>query len=1096
MSAHVRQQAIQPQSSFLVQAPAGSGKTELLAQRILALLGVVNEPEEILALTFTKKAAAEMRDRVLEALRMPQPSDPNSHKMTTWTLASQAMQKSQERGWNLLENPNRLKLMTLDSLTHSLAKELPLLSGLGVMPSPSENPQALYLQAAEISLQQASKKYQSYVETLLLHQDHNTVAAIKMIGDMLSNREQWLPNMMQFRHDLDGLRELIENNLKTYLEHQLSRCDDLMPIDCKAALPKFMQFAAEHGGNPDWANISAWPKAKINELDMWKMLSDFTLTASDAQVRKSITKTQGFPPEFKEEKQAVLNIFADIAEHDELVSLLYDIRQFPAEARIEDQQWLVLEALFTLLPLAVAELQQQFMAQGTADYTEISLRALQALSDEYDNPSDILLALDYRIQHLLVDEFQDTSELQIRLLKCLTAGWQSDDGRTLFMVGDPMQSIYRFRKADVGLFLQAADNQLDLPHVTALSLIRNFRSAPTIVNWVNQAFAQIFPSLPDAIGGAVIHAKAEAARNEQGDVHLHLFEENNDIGEADAMVTEIIAARAQHQRIGILASSRKHLHAIMPALEKANIPFRAVKILPLNTRPEVRLLRALTRALLHPADDEAWLAILRAPCCGLSAAEMGLFLQLKPKQQTIPSWLQDATSMTLLDRSTQSRLTHILNALIPCLALAGQIHVRPLLETAWQRLAMPHLLSAQACSNVETVLSLLESLESEHLAGFMPFNLLDQRLEKLYAAPDNSPEAEYVELMTMHGAKGLQWDVVMLPGMGKAANNNQTNLLAFTEASYHGQALFLMAPKAAIRSQDAFFSFIQSIEKSKQRHEQARLLYVACTRAETALHMFGHTNKNGEATKGSLLHLILNHSENAFAATLHHLETHQQDNLESTSTLQRMATMPAAHSALATSSIEQTVGYVWAGAEAAPIGNTIHAMLQHIAETGIEHWHHDIQQSETLMRRLLMAEGLSGELLEHALQRCKTGLDKTLSSEHAKHILSCQHKNAHCEWAISHMSNTGVHHYVIDRSFEDAEGIQWIIDYKTASHEGSDLEGFLEEEYQRHRGQLEQYALVMRGMGYHNLRLALYFPMLDAWREWDASGNTTKEQMS
>ena len=255
-------------------------------------------------------------------------------------------------------------------------------------------------------------------------------------------------------------------------------------------------------------------------------------------------------------------------------------------------------------------------------------------------------------------------------------------------------------------------------------------------------------------------------------------------------------------------------------------------------------------------------------------------------------------------------------------------------------------------------------------------------------------------------------------------------------------------------------------------------------------------NKKGEATKGSLLHLILNHSENAFAATLHPLEVQLSDNLESASALQRMASIPTAHPALATSSMEQTVGYVWAGAEAAPIGNTMHAMLQNIAESGIEHWHHDVQQAETRMRRLLIAEGLSGELLEHALQRCKTGLNKTLNSEHAKHILSSQHRNAHCEWAISHVSKTGVHHYVIDRSFEDAEGIQWIIDYKTASHEGSDLEGFLEKEYQRHRGQLEQYALVMRDMGYQNLRLALYFPMLDAWRKWDANGHTTKEQAS
>ena len=143
MSSEVRQQAISPNQSFLVQAPAGSGKTELLSQRILALLAIAQEPEEVMALTFTRKAAAEMRTRVLESLRMPKPADENSNYMGTWRLAEQVLQRSDALAWKLIENPNRLRIMTLDSLTYMLARQLPLLSGLGDMPRPSENATAM-----------------------------------------------------------------------------------------------------------------------------------------------------------------------------------------------------------------------------------------------------------------------------------------------------------------------------------------------------------------------------------------------------------------------------------------------------------------------------------------------------------------------------------------------------------------------------------------------------------------------------------------------------------------------------------------------------------------------------------------------------------------------------------------------------------------------------------------------------------------------------------------------------------------------------------------------------------------------------------------
>src|SRR5690606_8308155 len=112
--------------------------------------------------------------------------------------------------------------------------------------------------------------------------------------------------------------------------------------------------------------------------------------------------------------------------------------------------------------------------------------------------------------HLLIDEFQDTSLTQIHLLATLTAGWQPDDGRTLFLVGDPMQSIYRFRKAEVGLFLQAAEQGVGEIAPTFLQLTDNFRSQGGVVEWVNATFRGLLPRRNDAAAGAIAYTDSAA----------------------------------------------------------------------------------------------------------------------------------------------------------------------------------------------------------------------------------------------------------------------------------------------------------------------------------------------------------------------------------------------------------------------------------------------------------------------------------------------------------------------------------------------------------------------------------------------------------
>jgi len=1084
MTVEVRRQAIHPAHSYLVQAPAGSGKTELLTQRILSLLSMVNEPEEILAMTFTRKAAAEMRNRVFISLTMAKPGDSSSHKMHTWELAQAALKRSEEKGWNLAEYPSLLRIMTLDSLTGALARQLPLLSGLGDMPVPSEHTRTLCREAAERTLNEAVKDDFNAVELLTLHQDHNTAGLIDLMSAMLENREKWLKYIGEHGRNTGALRRILEANMTVFMQQKIQDCDAMIPLEVKTELPRLARFAASNAGNEGLENIAAWPDSDMDHLGQWRLLANFVLT-NGAQLKKTVTRNHGFPSQARNEKQRMLEMLALLADVPALGEAMHGLRILPETPVFDENQWDVVESMFRLLPRAVLHLQAEFASQGKVDFTEIALRALEAVSDGGGNPSDLLLRLDYRIRHILVDEFQDTSELQIRLLRCLTSGWEDGDGRTLFMVGDPMQSVYRFRKADVGLFLRAADNQVNLPVIAPLQLERNFRSSPAIVAWVNTAFECIFPATEDSVNGAIPYAKASAALKRDGCVQLHIQQGRDDVSEAATAVGLVRKAIEGKQRVGILARTRKQLHAMMAALSGAGIAFRAVKILPLNTKPEVRALRALMRALLHPVDNESWAAILRMPCCGLTTADM--FSLMANDDRPVREIIQDESALSRLDTDAHARVMYVKQALEPCMAMSGRMKVRDLVQTAWLRLEMPRALDETGRINAETVLDLIDEIETgEKMCGRINFALFDERLKALYAAPDASRQAAQVELLTMHGAKGLQWDVVILPGLGTTPKNSDTPLLAFTEVPSDKNEILLMSPRAATRSKDALYDLIRNIEKDKERNESMRLLYVACTRAETELHLMGHVSeKKNEPEKNSFMELLYKNGEDCFGVEIHTMQDGEHMNAGKRSPLQRIKTVPEPLSVEVRTKNDAEPEYGWAGPEAAPVGNAVHAVLQQVAEQGVESWRDELtSQSIGFMQRMLLEEGLSGELLEEALVRCEKGLRGAINSEKGQWVLSGAHQDAHCEWALSVEDGGVVSHHVIDRSFVDKHGTRWIIDYKTASHEGGDIGRFLDEEQKRHAPQLRRYASTLKKLEPdREIKTALYFPMLDAWKE-------------
>ena len=223
--------------------------------------------------------------------------------------------------------------------------------------------------------------------------------------------------------------------------------------------------------------------------------------------------------------------------------LLAATRDLPP-AVYDDAEWRVLKALFVVLRLGAAELKAVFAAHNAADYAEFAAAARQSLGTT-DEPTDTALALDAQLQHVLVDEFQDTSEAQVRLLESLTAGWQPGDGRTLFVVGDPMQSIYRFRQAEVGLFLDARERGLGPLRLEPLTLSVNFRSTWPWSPGVNDAFGRVLPPQDDLVRGAVTFAASVAAPDatDTGGVQVHAFLRRSRVLEA-RRVAGIVARRA------------------------------------------------------------------------------------------------------------------------------------------------------------------------------------------------------------------------------------------------------------------------------------------------------------------------------------------------------------------------------------------------------------------------------------------------------------------------------------------------------------------------------------------------------------------------
>lgn len=1129
IDAEERRQALDVNRSFIVQAPAGSGKTELLIQRILSLLAYsCDEPEQIVAITFTRKAAAEMRKRLLSALitAKNQPAPEQAHALVTWTLASKVLEVDAQRHWQLLQNPNRLRLQTIDALCSTIARSAPYLSQFGSEPSVFNDATPYYQQAARDLMKQLSEDspWQPALARLLLHLDNDWNLVQKMLSSMLGRRDQWLGHLLE-HNDLESKRHALELSLENVITDTLKISTELFPHDCRHELLFLLRSAAtvlslndHENENPFeiFMDQTTFPGAEVNDLRAWQTIANFLLTQT-GDWRKSFTAAQGFlaPSGSKsaaereqrvQAKQRLEDLMSQFRHHEELHQIFLEIQQLPP-AKYSDEQWQILSDLVILLPVLAAQLQLVFREHRGVDFIEVATRARQALGAA-DNPTEIALNWDYRIRHLLVDEFQDTSTPQYRLLELLTAGWQPNDGRTLFLVGDPMQSIYRFREAEVGLFLRAQQHGISDIALTPIQLKVNFRSKPQLIQWINRSFQTLFPAQDEMSVGAVTYASSHSPENSsEGQVTVHPLINSSIEDEAQKIISIIKQSRDEnpHYKIAILVRARHHAAAIFVALQRNNFLYQAHDMEKLNHRAVIQDCFALTRALLHPADRISWLSILRAPWCGLSLNDL-LIITQAAGSGVLWRTIENYESCEGLSEDARVRLSRIVPILQQALALKGRLTLRHWINTTWKSLGGPSCIKQSAdFQNVDRYFALLDQLSPVEMYDF---SLIEKQLNNLYAIVD--PESDdRLQIMTMHKAKGLEFDVVILPGLERTAKPDSAQLLLWWERPRpDAEADLILGPiKPTASLGDPIYNYLRFQDVCKSQYEITRVLYVATTRAKKGLHLLGTIEMTEEENvalpaKDSFLRMLWPHIEQDFYGARNNMRSFENINYSSNTlgrlpaNFQNPENVPLfdhpiiqPETLFETNTSDNLVSSWQLDQTSEHIGTVIHSTLERIANEGLQHWQSfNPKEFKLIWETQLQQLGVAQSEIHSSIEIISEAIVKTLADEKGRWLLG-PHAESHTEYPITLVQNNEIVHCIIDRTFIDNEGQRWIIDYKSAiprPNQGS--EAFLQEASLYHAPQLNLYAKAFSCLEQRPIQLALYFPRCGLFHAWMYKG--------
>jgi ATP-dependent exoDNAse (exonuclease V) beta subunit len=1174
-----RERAIDVTRSWIVEAPAGSGKTGLLIQRYLKLLALpsIEQPEQVIAVTFTLKATGEIRERIVKELERARGADNSKDEFDRRTrrLAAAVLERDRALSWGLLDHPRRLNVRTIDSICAEIARSLPVLSGSAGL-VPLENANVLYQLAAERTLMQLGGEDHALSDALrflLLHRDGNLKQLRDLLGEMLALRDQWgrlVPLGRELLDDtyLDGIvLEQIERVLEDVICTELTKLSTIMPSHI---LREISMLAGELGSNEGYqgqpspiavcGGIYSSPTQTAEDLERWQALGHLLINKDDWRPELGLNKNHLRFTIDRQQRTRLREIINQLRDRDDLLVAVKRVTTLPP-ARYPTEQWLVVKALLRVLYRALGELQLVFAERGQCDFVELGLLARAALRRD---GGAFETAFGTDMQHMLVDEMQDTSTSQYELIELLTQGW---DGRsqTVFLVGDPKQSIYLFRQARVERFIRMMQTgMLGELGLECLHLTANFRSQRHLVQTLNEDFSQLFP--PEVDEEHLEEAPYVAAEPIRGpsigdnpSVVWHtcvlpsgLSQEERRSAQRRQSRHEALQIRKIVEywrirplpsdkdtwKIAVLVRNRRHLVDIVSEFKRDSgagpVPFRAVNIEPLGERPEILDLFALTRALFHPADRAAWLAVLRAPWTGLELAQLHLLTGTDDPalaERTLEELLAERSCD--LSEESLTRLEKLRAVLRAAAARNSRFLISEWVERTWRSLGGDAYLTDDQMTNAKRYFELLDSLEQKE--GIIDLARLKDQLNELYA--ESVAHAGAVDLITIHGAKGLEWDVVIVPGLDKKSRTSRGRLLTWDEMTLADEnaARVLLAPIVGKgRESEALNDWLNGIQRDRENAECRRLFYVACTRAREELHLFGtvaeKTDRSLSSIAGSLLQAAWPAAEEHFVnvqfsakpliapVVMPRLMPQQNfvipelaaggDAAKVTPSVlyrvavdfhprTRVSTAPLLRGEIDPSPPLRLFERPEGSFEARAFGNAVHVLLEALAAQLIaggtpQLLIEQVASWDPRITAILRSHGLAPEVAERLVSRVRAALENTLRDPAGLWILS-PHSQASSEYALNSW-NEARSSVRLDRVFRagheplvSGSDYLWIVDFKTTQHTGDRLEEFLAMEREKYAPQMRAYAreMLKDAKGNNDLRVALYYPLVVRLLWWE-----------
>ncbi len=864
--------ACDPSRSVVVEACAGSGKTWLLVARVLRLLLAGTEPSAVLAITFTRKAAQEMHERLLQLL---QELALASHDDVIRLLRERGIPEAAlpemlpiARGLydRVLRSPQALSIDTFHSWFMKLIQIAPLASGVPHGYALTEATGELAADAYGRFMQSVNTPENRPVKEALiaLYEQVGDTRTRDLLNAFVARRAEWWASMQAGAAPLDWLCEL---------------CGADGEADARLSLWNDEQLYGRIG------RVS-WLLGQGTAVNQKRAVAiEKALSAGAALENFSTLANEFFDGDGKSRKNLKTNNLAKalqdnlgddgVAAFEEEFENVADVLRSILRRSMEPLVIALNRALFTV-GAAYLDIYQSVKAeQRVFDFADLEWQAYRLLANE-EHAAYLQSRLDARYRHVLLDEFQDTNPLQWNIVQAWLKAYGDDAARpSMFVVGDPKQSIYRFRRAEPRVF-SAARDALMAQGAAFLRTNQTRRNAIAIVDVLNASFAgnpiyQPQTTLENDIGAVwrlplVQQEKMEKTAWSPDRLRDPLTtprEEEEDarrLEEGRAVAQAILQARLQlpHARwsdVMLLVKKRTHLRAYERALREAGIPFASDKRGGLLESLEVADLIALLTFLITPHDNLALAHVLKSPIVGASDDDL-IALALQP-EKTWWSRLQRGTAA-----HSPPALQRAVALLEAWLDLAPRLPVHDLLDrilhdgdvVARYAQSVSPLVRGQVLGNIEAFTELALNLDAGRYPSLPKFIDALRSLQK--SADSDAPDeadidaaTDAVRIMTIHGAKGLEASIVVLldANHSDAARDDYGVLCEWRQdrdAPTHFSAFGRKAERGIAR--DRLFDE----EEQLKTQEDWNLLYVAATRARNLLIVSGVADARSGSADG------------------------------------------------------------------------------------------------------------------------------------------------------------------------------------------------------------------------------------------------------